>query len=47
MEQNVIPHITIDQVSWLITKLSDDVLLSIHTLKNTNPILQCLHLLTE
>ena len=32
MEQNIIPHITIDQVSLLITKLSDDdVLLSIHT----------------
>ena len=36
----------VDQVSLLITKLSNhDVLLNIHILQNTNPMLQCLHLI--
>ena len=46
MEQKIIPYITIDQVSLLI--LSDDyVLLNIHTLQNTNPMLQCLYLIIK
>ena len=47
IEQNIIPHITADQVSMLIVDPSDDVLLSNDTLQNTNPTLQGLHFIIK